>query len=155
MILPAYTIADSAIPGAGRGLFLSAAMRRGSVLVAPAGVPDARVLPRARLAELPADGVEAASALRWFEDRHTIDPDWSDECYINHSFAPSGLWLLGFVFATRDLVAGDELTIDYSLLLDEDQELPFPDAVTGRRIRGLPWRECLRRGASGVLGLCE
>jgi hypothetical protein len=80
---------------------------------------------------------------RWFEDRYTISPDWPDECYINHSFEPSGLWHLGFVFAMHDLPAGTEVTVDYRHLLPPGQEEDFIDTATGERIVGLSWYESL------------
>ena len=83
-------------------------------------------------------------AVRWFEDRYTVCPEWPDECYINHSFEPCGLWHLGFVFALTDLCAGAEITVDYRHLLAPGQREDFDDAVTGRAIVGYDWRESLR-----------
>jgi hypothetical protein len=53
------------------------------------------------------------------------------------------LWHLGFVFAARNLAAGEELTIDYRHLLAPGQEETFRDARTGHPIVGLSWRESL------------
>ena len=84
-----------------------------------------------------------ASTVRWFEDRYTVTPEWPDECYINHSFAPCGLWHLGFVFALEDLAPGTEITVDYRHLLAPGQEEDFVDAQSGQRIVGYTWRESM------------
>ena len=86
-----------------------------------------------------------ASTVRWFEDHYTVTPEWPDECYINHSFAPCGLWHLGFVFALDDLPAGTEITVDYRHLLAPGQEEDFRDSISGEADRRLrlarePWR---------------
>lgn len=146
MILPKYTVAMSRIPGAGKGLFLAQPVARGSVVVAPADIRESRLIDRGRLGAL--DGESAATSIRWFEDYCTIDPDWSDECYINHSFSPSGLWHLGFVFAMDDLDAGSELTVDYRLLLADGETPGFNDALTGLPIIGFSWQENLRRSTA-------
>ncbi len=46
-----------------------------------------------------ADSIEVESGVRWFEDWFSLTQEWSDECYVNHSFKPNGLWHLGFIFA--------------------------------------------------------
>jgi hypothetical protein len=150
MILPRYRIAPSDIPGAGQGLFLDEAVARGRIVVAPDAIPATfgwqEILARPdRDALLP-------STVRWFEDRFTITPDWPDECYVNHAFAPSGVWHLGFIFAARDLAPGDELTVDYRHLLGEGQEESFRDAASGERIVGLSWAESLRITTAQLAG---
>lgn len=141
MILPRYRIDASRIPGAGRGVFLAEAVPRGRVLVAPDAIPATYRWDEVRAQPDPAAAMSAA--VRWFEDRYTISLDWPDECYLNHSFDPNGLWHLGFVFAARDLVAGEELTIDYRHLLPEGEAEAFRDADSGREIVGYSWAESL------------
>lgn len=141
VILPRYRIGASSIPGAGLGLYLEEPVRRARVVVAPDGIGDTH-----SFEELQTDPKLAAqmhTSVRWFEDRYTLAPDWPDECYVNHSFEPNGLWHLGFVFAARDLGAGEELTIDYRHLLAPGQEETFRDARSGAPIVGLSWRESL------------
>ena len=141
MILPRYHVAASAIPGAGKGLFLDEPVSAGRVLTAPDGID--RTFRHAEIAASPALSTQWHASARWFEDRYTLSPDWPDECYINHSFAPNGLWHLGFVFALADLPAGTELTVDYRHLLPPGQSEDFADSVTGEIITGLPWHESL------------
>jgi len=141
MILPRYHIASSLISGAGKGLFLDELVARGRLITAPDDIRkvykwnEIEALPNAR--EL------LAATVRWFEDRYTVTPEWPDECYINHSFAPNGLWHLGFVFALRDLQPGEEITVDYRHLLAPGQEEDFTDATTGERIVGYTWAQSL------------
>ena len=143
MILPAYRVDASTIPGAGKGVFLDEAVARGRILVAPDAIP--RVYRWEEVLAQP-DAEEAlAASVRWFEDRYTVSLDWPDECYLNHSFEANGLWHLGFVFAARDLAPGEELTVDYRHLLGEGQEEAFRDALTGRAIVGWSWAESLAR----------
>lgn len=141
MILPRYRVSPSLIPGAGKGLFLDEAIAAGRLITAPDDIrnvykfQDVQALPNAAQL-LPA-------TVRWFEDRYTVTPEWPDECYINHSFAPNGLWHLGFVFALDDLPAGSEVTVDYRHLLAPGQREDFDDAATGKPIVGFEWSESL------------
>ena len=141
MILPRYRIAASAIAGAGSGLFLEEAVAAGRVLTAPDAIEQ--TWPLQEILASPALRQQMHASARWFEDRYTLSPDWPDECYLNHSFEPTGLWHLGFVFAARDLAAGTELTVDYRHLLPPGQEEDFIDTATGGKIVGLSWAESL------------
>lgn len=105
------------------------------------------------LARLPQDSIELASSIRWFEGVFTVDPEWSEESHLNHSFEPNCLWHLGFVFALGDLESGEELTIDYRQLLDEATVLDFRDSISGREIRGLPWEEAIHRSSEQLARL--
>ncbi len=151
MIVPRYHIAASQIPGAGQGLYLDEAVARGRVIIAPDGVHT--VWPEAKLRTFAADSREVESSVRWFEDHFSLTPEWSDECYVNHSYVPKALWHLGFIFALQDLDAGVEVTMDYRYVIGAGERLPFVDAETGREIVGLPWAECLRGSAEQLIAL--
>lgn len=151
MILPRYRVAESCIPFAGKGLFVDEGVARGRVIVAPDNVHT--VWPESRLRTCPADSVEVRSSVRWFEDRFSLTPEWSDECYVNHSYAPSALWHLGFVFALTDLAPGSEVTMDYRYVIGDGEAMPFQDSVTGRPIVGLPWDDCIRQTAAQLAAL--
>jgi hypothetical protein len=151
LILPKYTIGESSIPCAGKGLVLGEPVARGRVIVAPDNVHT--VWPEAALRELPAESIEVRSSVRWFEDRFSLTPEWSDECYINHSFAPTALWHLGFIFALTDLAAGSEITMDYRYVIGDGEQMPFRDSVTGRPIVGLPWDDVMRQTTAQVAAL--
>ncbi len=153
MILTRYRIANSTIPGAGKGLFLDEPLGRGRIAVAPDRIDQTW-----SLAEILADPGRIAqlhTSVRWFEDRYTLSPEWPDECYVNHSFEPTGLWLLGFIFAARDLAAGEELTVDYRHLLAPGQEEEFRDSRTGEAIVGYAWQDSLRLGLDGLRTLLD
>jgi hypothetical protein len=151
MIIPRYRIEPSRIAGAGKGLFLDEPVARGRVIIAPDRVHT--VMAERELRRHAPDSIEVESSVRWFEDWFSLTPEWSDECYVNHSFTPSGLWHLGFIFAREDLVPGAELTMDYRLVIGSGEEMPFRDAATGQPIVGLPWRDNLRQSAQHLLEL--
>ena len=151
MIVPRYRVGPSAIPGAGKGLILDEPVVRGRIIVAPDKVHT--LWPEARLREYPEDSLENRSSVRWFEDWYSLTPEWSDECYVNHSFAPTALWHLGFIFALAPLAAGTEVTMDYRLVIGSGECLPFHDSVTGQQIVGLPWDQALRSSAEQLLRL--
>lgn len=151
MIIPRYRIQPSRIPGAGKGLFLDQDVARGSVLIAPDKVHT--VMAERELRTYAPDSIEVESSVRWFEDWFSLTPEWSDECYVNHSFSPTGLWHLGFIFAQDALPAGTELTMDYRLVIGSGEEMPFRDAATGQAIVGLPWQDNLRSSARRLLEL--
>lgn len=151
MILPRYHIGPSSIAGAGQGLFLDEAVARGRIVVAPDAIDRTwRFDEIAAATDAPA---RLAAAARWFEDRYTVSLDWPDECYVNHAFAPTGLWHLGFIFAADDLSAGTELTVDYRHLLAPGQEESFRDAQTGEPIVGFGWRESLSASTRALAAL--
>lgn len=153
MILPRYRVEPSRIPGAGKGLFLDEAVARGRVITAPDNIHT--VWPEAKLRQYPADSIEVESSVRWFEDQFSLTPEWSDECYINHSFTPNALWHLGFVFAFAELPAGSEVTVDYRYVIGDGERMPFADSVTGREIVGLPWMQVLAEGARQLVWLAR
>jgi len=134
-----------------RGLFLDEAVARGRVIVAPDNIHT--VMQEKQLRTYAPDSIEVESSVRWFEDWFSLTPEWSDECYANHSFTPTGLWHLGFIFAEANLPPGTEVTIDYRLVIGSGEEMPFRDALTGRPIVGLPWRDNLRESARRLLAL--
>lgn len=151
MITAAYEIGPSRVPGAGKGVFLSEKVEAGRIVVVPDGIE--RVYTLGELLAHPEGEKARAAGVRWYEDRYSITLDWPDECFMNHSFEPSGLWHLGFVFATRELAAGDELTLDYRHLLAPGEREEFLDGATGRAIEGFPWRESLLRSSEQIARL--
>lgn len=151
MILPRYRIAPSTIAGAGQGVFIEEPVEAGRIVVAPDAIP--RVYRWDEVLSQPDPEAAQAATVRWFEDRYTITPDWPDECYVNHSFTPNGLWHLGFIFASRALTPGEELTVDYRHLLGEGQVEAFRDATTGEAIIGFSWRESLRQSTEALARL--
>jgi len=151
VIIPAYAIEPSRITGAGKGLFLRAAVPAGRIIIAPDAIPA--VHRWADIDDMPDPDAARAASVRWFEEYYTVSLDWPDECYVNHDFSPNGLWHLGFVFAARDLAAGEELTIDYRHLLPEGVAEVFIDAASGQPIIGWSGQESLRRSTAELARL--
>jgi hypothetical protein len=153
MILPRYRIADSAIAGAGKGLFVDEDVAAGRIVTAPDAID--RTWSYAEILASPTLSTQLHAAARWFEDRYTLSPDWPDECYVNHSFQPTGLWHLGFIFAAADLAAGSEITVDYRHLLAPGQEEGFLDASSGERIVGHSWESSLAASTRALAALLK
>lgn len=153
MILPRYHVAASSIPGAGQGLFLDEPVAAGRVITAPDAIE--RTYRHADISASPELRVQLHASARWFEDRYTISPDWPDECYINHSFTPNGLWHLGFVFALAELPAGTEITVDYRHLLPPGEAEDFVDSATGETITGLSWSDSLAGSTRALAELLD
>lgn len=148
-----YRVDASRIPGAGRGVFLLTDVVQGSVIVSPDRIDRVYSL-QEKLAFQPGS-IEDTSSVRWFERFYTVSADWPDECNINHSFSANGLWHLGFVFAGRDIKAGEELTVDYRFLVDDDELLPFNDAESGKPIIGLKWVDNIRMSTEKLLSVLK
>jgi len=153
MILPRYHVADSAIKGAGKGLFLDERVTAGRIITAPDRID--RTYGHAEIQAAPLLKAQTHASARWFEDRYTLSPDWPDECYINHSFQPNGLWHLGFVFALANLPPGTEITVDYRHLLAPDESEDFADSATGEMIIGLSWSESLASSTRALVALLD
>ena len=153
MILPRYHISPSHIPDAGQGMFLDQTVEPGSILIAPDAIPQTWTFKE--VMALPNAAELLPATVRWFEDRYTISDDWPDECFVNHSFTPTGLWHLGFVFAMNRLEAGTEITVDYRHLLAPGQEEDFHDAESGKPIVGFTWKESLRTSSQALLRLLD
>ena len=149
MIQPRYRVGPSRIAGAGKGLFADERIARGRVIIAPDNVHT--VWPESKLRTYAADSIEVESSVRWYEDQFSRTPEWSDECFVNHSFSPNALWHLGFVFALRDVEPGEEIVMDYRHVIGSGEVMPFKDGETGREIVGLPWPEALRESARQLL----
>lgn len=147
-----YRLAESTVAGAGRGFFVGEDVAAARVLIAPANVTHT-----VRLHEIfaPQPHPHGESSVVWFEDHCVVSPDYPDDFFINHSYTPNAVWHLGFVFALRDIVAGEELFLDYRHLIAPGVALDFRDGATGREIVGLPWKESLRVTARQVLALVE
>lgn len=145
MLLRKYEIRESSIPGAGRGLFVTEFIARGDVIVAPTHPDDVNARHYVALfsrddyhdpTDDPDNGPDNGP-----DDRP--EPEIRDIRLINHSFAPTGHWHLGFVFACHDLPAGTEITVDYRLFGNAGC-LPFVDGSTGREVSGFSEQEALQ-----------
>lgn len=151
MILSRYRVAASGIASAGKGLFADEVIARGRVIIAPDQVHT--VWPESKLRAYATDSVEVESSVRWFEDQFSLTPEWSDECFVNHSFSPNALWHLGFIFALREIAAGEEILMDYRHVIGSGEVMPFKDSQTGREIVGLSWPQALQESAQQLVNI--
>ena len=149
MILIDYVIASSKINLAGKGIFSRCDIPRGRVVSAPDKIE--RLYSIDEINNMPRESAEYAGSVRWFEDRYSAVGEWSDECYYNHSFDPNCVWHLGFVFASRDISDGTELTIDYRFLLEEGEKSMFRDSETGQYFAGLSFKDSVRLSAEKIV----
>jgi len=150
MIIIPYDVMDSKINNAGKGVFVKENLHKGKVISAPDNVD--KIYNFDEICKFVPGSIEHESCVRWFESGYCVVKKWSDECYFNHSFTPNCVWHLGFVFAARELNAGEEITIDYSYLLAEGHDGGFTDAKTGRAVVGMSFSESIRRSAAII---CE
>ncbi len=151
MIIPKYHIAASKINSAGKGFFLAEAIKKGSIIIAPDNIIS--IYSYENLLRFDKNSIEYLSYVRWFDQHYSICPEWSDECYINHSSQPTGLYHLGFVFAYDDWNSDTEITIDYSFLTHENETLDFNDSITGKPVVGISYLEAMRRSTKDLLSL--
>lgn len=152
LITVKYRVATSTVAGAGKGFFVEEPVKAGKVLIAPTHATHT-----VRVAEVlaPEPHPHAETSVIWFEDHCVVSPDYPDDFFINHSFSPNVVWHLGFVFALRDIDAGEELFVDYRHLIAPGVALDFRDGATGREIVGYDWKDSLRITAQQVLALAE
>lgn len=75
------------------------------------------------------------------------------ENYINHAFHPNMLYHAGLCIALDNIPRGTELTIDYGLILSENDKYSFTDTLTNRQVCGLNGNDALRQSAKQLLDL--
>lgn len=138
---------------AGSGLFLLAPVRKGAVVSIHA--VDAKLLTQDEYQEEQRKGNELAtrSGIRWVGRYFLHAKEMPVESFINHSDEPTLLYHCGVSFARRDLNPGDELTIDYTLFLAEDDVEGFCDVASGRMLYGLAPKQALLRSAEQLVEL--
>lgn len=91
------------------------------------------------------------TAVRLVDDYYIYNHDLSNEDYINHSFEPTCIYVLGILFARRDLEAGDELTVDYRYWCSTREDWDTVDSLTGKVVQGWPGRRALVEGLKDLL----
>lgn len=98
------------------------------------------------------DKLMEATGVRYVNDYFLFtDAKPRYENYINHSFDPNILYHCGVCFALKDIADGDELTVDYTYLLSETDNLSFNDAKTNTKVTGLSGVDCLLKTSEILL----
>lgn len=138
-----FDIRQSKIQGAGLGLFANEIIPQKKIIAFPN--QSHTLFSKEQMKNFSEDSIEKVSSIRWFEETYSSDVDWSEESHFNHSFNPNCLWHLGFVFALREIEAGEELTLNYEWLLDENTKLDFLDSDTGLEVCGIAYEEKMKR----------
>jgi len=141
MLFVNAAVQDSAISG--KGLFVKDPVRKGTVVSIHGA--DAVVLTEEQYQEKQRKGNQLviSTGIRWVGRYFLHAKESRPEAFINHSTDPSLLYHCGISFARRDLQPGDELTIDYTLFLAEEDVEGFSDVARGVPITGLAPREAL------------
>lgn len=90
----------------------------------------------------------------WFDikrDKNKLE----NEDYINHSFTPNLLYHVGKCFALRNVVQGEELTVNYQYILSNSELDWFIDVTTNREVIGFSNGESYRRAGTEFLVLVQ
>jgi SET domain-containing protein len=151
MLFIQAAVEDSAISG--KGLFVREPVRKGTVVSIHA--VDSVVVTEERYQEEQRKGNELAirTGIRWVGKYFLYAKENRPEAFINHSTNPSLLYHCGISFARRDLQPGDELTIDYSLFLAEEDVESFSDSAREAQVTGLPPKGALLASTEQLLRL--
>jgi SET domain-containing protein len=83
------------------------------------------------------------SCIRLIGRHFSFSDSLLDTDYLNHSFEPNMLFAFAHCIARRDIAEGEELTIDYRLILSEGDSIGN-DMVTGKEIKGFGAIEVIR-----------
>ena len=152
MFVPAE-VRDS--PIFGRGLFATAAIRTGTIVCC--FTLGSEVITEAQFVAACAAGDRRImrTGTRYAGRYFTVGNEGADYNFINHAFEPNLLSHCGLILAKRDIAPGEELTLDYRLLVDPSDVAAYDDAATGRPIRGVTAREAILRSARELIALVE
>ena len=153
MLFVKAVVADSAISG--KGLFAQDRVMKGTVVSLHAA--DSVVVTEEQYQDQQRKGNELAirTGIRWVGNYFLYAKQNRPEAFINHSTNPSLLYHCGISFARRDLQIGEELTIDYSLFLAEEDVEGFGDSARETKVTGLPPKEALISSTEQLLRLLQ
>jgi hypothetical protein len=139
----------------GRGLFATQPVAKGTIVCC--FTVGSEVITEEQFVQGCAAGVHRImrTGTRYAGRYFTVGNEGADYNFINHSFEPNLLSHCGLVLARRDVAAGEELTLDYRLLVEPSDVAAYDDTATGTPIRGLPARETILRSARELIALLE
>jgi hypothetical protein len=144
----------SELPGAGTGVFALESARKGDFL--GLDTPSAEwILTAEEALRLP----DSQRPYSWRHVEHLCfrggEGSPAVTSFINHSFEPNLLWHLGCYFARVDITPGDELFLDYRVLIDPLWGHRIIDAGSGRPLEGTEWRRALLSSCRALTEILE
>jgi hypothetical protein len=77
------------------------------------------------------------------------------ENHVNHSFDSNMLYHCGVCFAKKDILKGEELTVDYRYVLAKGDAARFVDTTTGATVDGVDSLTCLKETTEDLLNLLK
>ena len=139
----------------GKGCFAAEAVPKGKIVCC--FTLGAEVITEEQFVRGCAEGVRRIlrTGTRYAGRYFTVGNEAEPYNYINHAFEPNLLSHCGLILAKRDVAPGEELTLDYRLLVDPSDVAAYDDAATGRPIRGVTAREAILRSARELIALVE
>lgn len=93
------------------------------------------------------------SAVRWIGDYFLHNTENENEDYINHAENANLLYHCGILFATHDIEAEEELTVNYKYFLAVDDVYAFADLDTRKKVSGMPGKEALLQSCRELMEL--
>jgi SET domain-containing protein len=93
------------------------------------------------------DKIYQKSACRWVYNKFVYSTTLEVDDNINHSFDPNILYYQGLGIAKRDILIGDELTVNYEYILSENDTVKFMDKETNKIVTGLSTEKILYNSA--------
>ena len=133
LLVPVH-VASPAI--AGRGLFASAPIKKRTVIAILCYMAPMMTVDDYQREQRNGNKLIEMTAIRWVGDHFLYGDEITETEFINHSFEPNMLYHLGICFALRDIVSGEELTVDYRHFLAENDVNQFDDLTTGKLVDG-------------------
>jgi SET domain-containing protein len=91
------------------------------------------------------DKIFQRTACRWIDDKFMYCENWGLDVYLNHSFDPNVLYYCGLGIAKRDILVGEEITLNFQYMLSENDTVKFIDKSSGDEVCGLSTQEILLR----------
>ena len=132
----------------GFGLFANETIKKGELVML--WNVSSNLIPKHKYDDLTLkqDPVIIKTGVRYINDYFMYtDNEDRMENYINHSFNPNILYHCGICFAIKNIQYNEELTVDYTYLLSENDP-PVKDTVSGKLVSGISGLECLKQTTS-------
>ena len=139
----------------GKGLFAAESIERGKIVCFFA--IGAWVITEERFLKAVTDSEHTIvrTGTRYAGKFFTIGNESEPYTFLNHSFTPNLLCHCGIVIARKMIEIGEEMTLDYRMLVDDTEMGIYRDAASGREIRGFSARQTLLQTAREMIEIVE